>query len=128
MQDNLVNYWKFVTNSLKGNKYIVGYDPLNEPLPTGNNVFNWIKNLVFAKFDNQELQPLLARIYDTFQQADPENIMYFEATPMPPDAIEHLHFSAPPGGKNGSPYHVLNDHVYCCSALTDICTFNSDAS
>ena len=54
--------------------------------------------------------------------------MYFEATPMLPDAISHLKFTVPPGGELGSKNHVLNDHVYCCSAMSDICTFNEDPS
>jgi hypothetical protein len=66
MQDNFVNYWANLTSGLKDNEYIVGYDPLNEPLPVGNSVFSWIKMVLFDKFDSDELQPLLARIYDTF--------------------------------------------------------------
>ena len=128
MQDNFVNYWANLTDGLKGNEYIVGYDPLNEPLPVGNNILSWIKTVLFDQFDNNELAPFLARIYETFQQADEDNIMYFEATPMLPDAISHLKFTVPPGGELGSKNHVLNDHVYCCSAMSDICTFNEDPS
>ena len=66
MQDNFVNYWANLTDGLKGNEYIVGYDPLNEPLPVGNNILSWIKTVLFDQFDNDELAPFLARIYETF--------------------------------------------------------------
>lgn len=47
--------------------------------------------------------------------------MWFEPVPQP-DSLPVLHgtnfpvgFETPPGGNVGSPYHVLNDHSYCCA-------------
>ena len=37
--------------------------------------------------------------------------------------VNHLGFAAPPGGKNGSDTHVLNDHTYCC-LMGDACPEN----
>ena len=30
-------------------------------------------------------------------------------------------FSKPPGGEIGSPYHVFNDHTYCCQVGASEC-------
>lgn len=38
------------------------------------------------------------------------------------EAIRALGFDSPPGGKNGSNLHVLNDHAYCCQLGTDVCS------
>lgn len=35
LQDSFVNFWDVVSKRLSNNKYVVGYDPLNEPFPAG---------------------------------------------------------------------------------------------
>jgi aryl-phospho-beta-D-glucosidase BglC (GH1 family) len=34
MQDKFVSYWDAVSSKLSQNKYVIGYDPLNEPTPS----------------------------------------------------------------------------------------------
>lgn len=33
MQDKFIAYWDVVSKKFAGNKYVIGYDPLNEPFP-----------------------------------------------------------------------------------------------
>lgn len=40
LQDKYVNYWKVVSQKLAPNKYIIGFDPINEPLPSWSSFFN----------------------------------------------------------------------------------------
>ena len=53
--------------------------------------------------------------------------MWFEPSPQP-DSIPFagglnfpVGFELPPGGELGSPYHVLNDHTYCCAFIGSAC-------
>lgn len=57
--------------------------------------------------------------------------MYFEPAQVPDiyggftgldvNLINKLGFDTPPGGEIGSPYHVLNDHTYCCQISPSMC-------
>jgi hypothetical protein len=71
-------------------------------------------------FDKRNLTPIYERIYAKYKDALPENIMFFEPSQFPDVAgvfsgfVFNLGFDKPPGEEIGSPYHVLNDHSYCC--------------
>jgi hypothetical protein len=62
LTDKFVNYWKAVANKFANNKFVIGYDPLNEPFPS-----NFLKNtsLVFEPglFDKVGLEPIYSRIF-----------------------------------------------------------------
>ena len=53
--------------------------------------------------------------------------MWFEPTPVPDEVgilagyVFPVGFEVPPGGEIGSPYHVLNDHTYCCQLSMSEC-------
>jgi len=56
--------------------------------------------------------------------------MWFEPVQVPdtvglgprlPGQIFDVGFATPPGGEVGSPYHVLNDHTYCCTLGLQVC-------
>ena len=54
--------------------------------------------------------------------------MYFEPGQFPDELpigktgwVNKLGFDTPPGGKIGSPNHVLNDHTYCCQLSPAVC-------
>jgi hypothetical protein len=34
LQDNFVKFWEIVANRLSKNKFVVGFDPINEPFPS----------------------------------------------------------------------------------------------
>ena len=86
---------------------MIGYDPLNEPLPS-----NPIRDpflLLPGTFDQEQLDPLyskLFKIYDknSVSRTDP-NVMFFEPGQWPDQKdskVFSLGFKNPPGGKNGS--------------------------
>lgn len=61
MQDKFIDYWDTLSRRYANNKYVIGYDPLNEPMPS-----NVIKNpfLVQPKvFDRELLGPMYEKIY-----------------------------------------------------------------
>jgi len=76
--------------------------------------------------DKNELAPMYERLYEKYQAADADNIMMFEPAQFPdeiPNVVFPLKgFTKPPGGEIGSPYHVLNDHTYCCQLNPSICS------
>jgi len=53
--------------------------------------------------------------------------MWFEANQFPDTIgvgkglVFPVGFENPPGGENNSPYHILNDHTYCCAANAHAC-------
>lgn len=50
--------------------------------------------------------------------------MFFEPGQYPDEKDSHVYtlgFTEPPGGKNGSNLHVLNDHTYCCQYNNTVC-------
>jgi endoglycosylceramidase len=65
LQDKFIAYWDTVSSHFAKNKYVVGYDPINEPF-----VANYFTEpslvLVPGKFDEDKLQPLHKRAFDTY--------------------------------------------------------------
>lgn len=85
MQDAFIAYWDAVSKKFAGNKYILGYDPLNEPfassLYSNPGVF-----LEDGRFDEQVLSPLYKRAFEKYHANDPTKIMFFEGT-QGPDSV-----------------------------------------
>ena len=131
-----MSYWEYVSQKLSSNPYVIGFDPLNEPLPGAKNIKEFITNILPGQFDKNQLTPLYERIYKKYKAADPESIMYFEPGQFPDilvsipgidvNIINPLGFPSPPGGDFGSPYHVLNDHTYCCQVAPSMCSENGE--
>jgi hypothetical protein len=115
LQDSFVNFWDVVSKKFSSNKYVVGFDPINEPFPAGFE--NDSSILEPGVFDRKLLQPMYARVFERFMRNDPTSIMYFE-TGQYPDAylgiVNKAGFTSPPGGKKNSANHIFNDHSYCC--------------
>ena len=68
---------------------------------------------------------MYARVFERFMKNDPTSIMYFETGQFPDSyqgIVNRAGFTSPPGGKNNSANHVLNDHSYCCQLNTTICS------
>lgn len=133
MQDKFVAYWDKVSATLSKNKYVIGYDPINEPLPS-----NYIRNPLLTRpgvFDREQLTPLYKRIFEKYEKnnvkvngKEAKNIMFFEPGQFPDEQgvgptgiVNRLGFRTPPGGELGSDAHVLNDHSYCCQLADDMC-------
>jgi hypothetical protein len=42
MAENFLKYWAFTSSYLSNNSYIIGYDPINEPMPSWEGIFDMI--------------------------------------------------------------------------------------
>jgi endoglycosylceramidase len=125
LQDKFVAYWDKVSARFSNNQFVVGFDPLNEPMvaPMYENPLL----LMPHKFDQESLAPMYTRIYEKYKQNNENNIMWFEPSQFPDEIgilgglVRSLGFITPPGGEIGSDKHVLNDHSYCCQMDGKIC-------
>lgn len=134
MQDKYVEYWGHVAEKLANNKYVVGFDPFNEPLPSWVGLIDTLWTIMpqSGHFDRYDLQPMYARIMEKYKAANPDSKMFFEPGQFPDEiglsvfdmfinAVFDVGFSKPPGGEIGSKQHVLNDHSYCCQLAASVC-------
>ena len=79
LQDKFKAYWDHTSARFSGNKYVVGYDPLNEPLP-GNPFHNLGLELPQVA-DKVTLTPLYSNVYETYKKNDKNSLMWFEPSP-----------------------------------------------
>lgn len=103
---------------------MVGFDPFNEPLVSWKGIMSLLFEIFPGNMDKHELTPIYERIFEKYQEADKDNMMWFEPAQFPdelPGIVWNLGFKKPPGGEIGSPNHVLNDHTYCCQLNPKIC-------
>jgi endoglycosylceramidase len=127
LQDNYVAYWNKVAESLSANKFVVGFDPFNEPFPSWKGLKDTLNTLYPGHFDKNNLAPLYAKINEKFQAVSKENVMWFEPGQFPDSIpvfghlIGEVGFETPPGGQIGSPNHIFNDHTYCCQLGFAVC-------
>jgi hypothetical protein len=116
-----VNYWNKVSSYFANNSFVIGYDPINEPYPADYYLDPSIITTP-GKFDMVKLQPMYARIYDTYRQHSNKKIMYYEPGQFPDTMgidggkVYPLGFTQAPGGQSQQNLstQVLNDHSYCC--------------
>jgi len=125
LQDKFIDFWDVTSATLTNNKYVIGFDPLNEPYP-GNTVKR--PDLILpGHFDRERLAPMYTRAFEKYQKNDPESLMWFEPATFPDVSksfggiITEVGFQTPPGGEIGSNKHVLNDHTYCCQLNHTVC-------
>lgn len=74
-----------------------------------------------GNYDRDTLAPLYTSIFKAYSTLDSTSIMAFEPAAGPPDAIFDVGFKSPPGGTVGSTHHIMNEHAYCCGALSSVC-------
>lgn len=127
LQDKYVAYWDVVAKKLAKNKHVIGFDPINEPIPSWTNLpmLLWKMLPETGYFDRHDLQPMYSRIYETYTRYNNKSRMWFEPAQVPDEYgltnffkfVFDLGFSKPPGAEYGSKNHVLNDHTYCCQIL-----------
>jgi aryl-phospho-beta-D-glucosidase BglC (GH1 family) len=140
IQDKFVTFWDVVSKRLSKNEFVIGFDPLNEPIPSS--IWRNPALKLPKRFDKTELTPLYEKIFQKYKEnqvsADEPNIMFFEPAQWPdfskkswlyPNGTVHsLGFKTPPGGQIGSTSHVLNDHSYCCQLSDDVCATGEPAA
>lgn len=140
LQDKFVNFWVHVAKRFANNKYVMGFDPLNEPTVSMDNLFNAVDHLSKGEMDKTVLQPLFARLHkEAYQAANPNSIMVFEPVVFPDvvavkvlgvqilDLVRAVGFNKPPGGEVNSTNHALNAHTYCCQLNTEVCATGEPA-
>ena len=118
IQDAFIAYWDRTSARFAKNPYVVGFDPLNEPL--AGNMYKYPENQVPGYTDKQFLAPMYEKIYEKYRANDEDAIMWFEPVVHPditaeePAHVYPVGFDTPPGADIGSSKHILNDHTYCC--------------
>ncbi len=65
-QNRVANMWRKIANHFKNDTTVIGYDLLNEPIPT----FDEYKNL------NDKLEPLYRKITKAVREVDPNHILF----------------------------------------------------
>jgi hypothetical protein len=133
-QDIFVNYMDVIGKKFSSNKYVLGFDPLNEPAPAGNGFVDNIKQLVLGYFDHDRLAPFYARLQkEVYNKYSNRTVNFFEPTIFPDidnvriggmtlfSYVRTKLFTTPPGGKIGSKRHAFNNHAYCCVLDINIC-------
>ena len=111
LQGKFLNYWEQIALAFKGNKYVIGYDPLNEPQWSWNGLSALVDEIWDGAMPKTQLGPMYTNIYEKLSAQDPNAKLWFE--PAPAETFRHSNFEKPPGGEIGSRNHVLNDHSYC---------------
>ena len=129
LTDKFVAYWDVVAAKFANNPYVIGFDPINEPFPAD---FMTDPNILKpGVFDKEKLAPLYAKVFEKYMKYNKNQIMYFETGQFPDSylgKVLNAGFESPPGGKNGSANHVLNDHSYCCQLGPTICATGEPAA
>ena len=107
LQDKFVTYWDTVSARFANNPYVVGYDPINEPMPA-NLLTDPSLALQTTKMDKTILTPLYKRTYDVYQKHDSSKTMFFEPCQVP-DVVPLFHgivnkvgFEAAPGANKNN--------------------------
>jgi len=125
LQDKFIDFWDHTSAHFAKNKYVVGYDPLNEPLV--GSAFQDLSLEVPGVADKKLLGPMYSRAFEKYKANDDKAIMWFEPPPQPDTLpivgglVSPVGFKTPPGGDHGSANHVLNDHTYCCAMNPGAC-------
>jgi endoglucanase len=105
-QDRTVNIWEHIAERYRGNPWVAGYNPINEPSdPTG-----------------EAIMPLYRRLYDAIQAIDPDHMIFLEGNRYSTDfhmfgepwenVVYTNHDYALPGFVDGGPYPGVSRGQY----------------
>eukprot|EP00347_Sterkiella_histriomuscorum_P017920 403347472 len=122
LQDKFIAYWDKVSKQFGQNKYVIGFDPLNEP-QVSNPWKDPLNSVQEGYFDKNGLYPLYQKLYQKYNQNAPGKIMFFEPAPGSDTQAGlggqnyPLGFPNAPGGSDSKNLasQSLNDHSYCCT-------------
>ena len=117
-----MNYWNNVAEFFKGNKFILGYDLINEP-PTAN-IYKapWLLRLT----DKWALQPLYQKATEMIRAHDKQKMIFFETNqenviPAFGGIPLNTGFSETPSKGETLEREIMVDHQYCCSVEGAAC-------
>lgn len=124
IRDRFFDFWTVTSKFFADNQYVLGYDPLNEPI-----VANFWKDptlFIPGRFERYVLQDLYKDYAAVIRKNTQEQIIFFEPVTFDlfsqfGEIINSVGFDDTPGGPQANAVQVLNDHVYCCAAGPDIC-------
>mmetsp|Transcript_10312 Transcript_10312/g.10251 ORF Transcript_10312/g.10251 Transcript_10312/m.10251 type:complete len:530 (+) Transcript_10312:35-1624(+) len=127
LQDKFLAYWNVVSQYFVNNNYVVGYDPINEPLAA--DMYTEPTYAVPGVFDKEGLQPLYQKVNNVVRKYDSNKILFFEPVqsdllPILGGIVFNAGFNETPGGPSLNYAQVLNDHLYCCDMENEKCTAN----
>jgi endoglucanase len=105
-QDRTVHLWEALADHYKGNSWVAGYNPMNEPADEGG----------------QRIEPFYRRIHKAIRAVDPDHIIFLEGNrysldfdmfgePLP-GVIYTTHHYATPGFIDGGPYPGVSKGEY----------------
>jgi endoglucanase len=105
-QDRTVNLWEVIAGRYRGNPWVAGYNPINEP----------------ADPTEQKIMPLYRRLYDAIRGADPDHMIFLEGNRYSVDfhmfgepwenVVYTNHDYALPGFIDGGPYPGVSRGEY----------------
>ncbi|TCJ15604.1 glycoside hydrolase family 5 protein [Rubrobacter taiwanensis] len=105
-QDRTVNIWEAIAGRYKGNPWVAGYNPVNEP----------------ADPTEEMLMPLYRRLYEAIRAIDPDHIIFLEGNRYSQDfhmfgepwenVVYTNHDYALPGFVDGGPYPGVSRGKY----------------
>lgn len=84
LRDKYVNAWGVISKRLTTNPYVIGFDPLNEPMPAWNSLLMFIEIWLEAGLmDRTQLMPVYEAVYTAFKAVDEDIVLYWEPSQMP---------------------------------------------
>ena len=105
-QDRTVNLWEVIAARYRGNPWVAGYNPINEP----------------ADPTEQKIMPFYRRLYDAIRGADPDHMIFLEGNRYSVDfhmfgepwenVVYTNHDYALPGFIDGGPYPGVSRGEY----------------
>jgi endoglucanase len=105
-QDRTVNLWEVIAERYKGNPWVAGYNPINEP----------------ADPTEQTIMPFYRRLYEAIRGADPDHMIFLEGNRYSQDfhmfgepwenVVYTNHDYALPGFVDGGPYPGVSRGEY----------------
>ena len=105
-QDRVVHLWEALADRYKGNPWVAGYNPINEP----------------ADPSEQLIMPLYRRLYDVIRAVDPNHLIFLEGNRYSVDfhmfgeswegVVYSNHDYALPGFIDGGPYPGVSRGQY----------------
>jgi aryl-phospho-beta-D-glucosidase BglC (GH1 family) len=106
-QDRAAHLWEVIADRYRGNRWVAGYNPINEPNDP----------------DGEMFVPVTRRLYDTVQAVDPDHLVFLDANAYGsdfspfretwPNVVYSFHDYALCGFVEGRPYPGYTGSVWC---------------
>jgi endoglycosylceramidase len=109
LQDRYAAAWGHVAERFAGERYLLGYDLINEPWP--GTQWPTCANLQGCPvFEQQFLAPMQQRAIDAIREADSKSLVWYEPVVISQFGTEYHH------PDTGDPRAGMSFHIYCLPA------------